>query len=135
MSIRFLNPHNVSHGETTIAACREASVRNRLTDVRRLAGDASAFPERAVGFQPASEITLTTEDVETALTIAPGTTATLRFDAAAADGSSDKTVTATNAVYLGPAEDLGDVKSGPGVARMQFVCYSSDGSTNPISVA
>lgn len=135
MSIRFLNPHNVTHGETTIAKCREASVSNRMSDVRRLAGDAEAYPTRAVGFQPASEISIVTEDVAQALSIAPGTKATLSFDVKAGDGGDDKTVTATNALYLGPAEDLGDAKSGPGVATMQFTCYSSDGSTNPISIA
>ena len=56
MSIRFLNPHNVTHGAAAISKCREASVRNRLSDVRRLAGDAEAYPTRAVGFLPESEI-------------------------------------------------------------------------------
>jgi len=135
MSIRFLDPHNVTHGETSIAQCRQASVNNRLSDVRRLAGDAEAFPTRAVGLQPASEVTIVTEDVAQALSIAPGTTATLSFDVKAADGGDDKTVTASNAVYLGPSEDLSGAKSGPGIATMQFVCASSDGSTNPISIA
>ncbi|HUU42666.1 MAG TPA: hypothetical protein VMX57_02745 [Planctomycetota bacterium] len=135
MSIRFLNPHNVTHGEAGIAKCREASVRSRAGDVRRLSADAKPFPVRTVALQPVSEITLVTEDVVQALAIAPGTTATLSFDVSAADGSADKTVTATNAVYLGPAEDLGGAKSGPGVASMQFVCHSSDGNTNPISIA
>ena len=40
-----------------------------------------------------------------------------------------------NAVYLGPVEDYGEEKSGPGVARMHFVCWSSTGSTNPISMS
>ena len=80
MSIRFLNPHNVTHGETSIAKCREASVSNRLSDVRRLAGDAERYPATTVGFQPASEISIVTEDVAQALSIAPGTQATLSFD-------------------------------------------------------
>ena len=135
MSIRFLDPHNVTHGETSIAKCREATVNNRLSDVRRLAGDAEKYPTTTVGFQPAGEISIVTEDVAQALSIAPGTQATLSFDVKADDGGSDKTVTATGALYLGPAENLGTAKAGPGVATMQFVCASSDGSTNPISIA
>ena len=135
MSVRFLNPHNVTHGVNAIANCREVSVSNRLADVRRLVGDANVFPERVAGFQPASEVTLVTEDVAQALSIAPGTSATLSFDVKAADGGADKTVTGVNAVYLGPVENMGDAKFGPGVATMQFVCYSSDGTTNPISIA
>jgi hypothetical protein len=135
MSIRFLNPHNVAHGVNTISACREARVSNRMSDVRRLGGDGEAYATSVVGFQPAAEVTIVTEDVAQALSIAPGTKTTLSFDVKAADGGDDKTITAANAVYLGPAEDLGDAKSGPGVATMQFVCHSSDGSTNPISIA
>jgi hypothetical protein len=135
MSIRFLSPHNVAHGANAISNCREARVTNRLSDVRRLVGDAEAYATRIVGFQPAGEVTIVTEDVAQALSIAPGTSATLSFDVKAADGASDKTVTAVNAVYLGPVEDLGDARSGAGVATMQFVCHSADGSTNPISIA
>ena len=48
---------------------------------------------------------------------------------------SDKTVTGANAVYLGPVEELGEARSGAGSATMQFVCWCSDGSSNPISIA
>jgi hypothetical protein len=134
MSIRFLSPHNVAHGANAIAKCREARVSNQLRDVRRLAGDSEAYAKRVAGFQPAAEVTVVTEDVAQALAIAPGTKATLSFDVKAADGTGDKTVTAANAVYLGPAEDLGDGRSGAAVATMHFACHSSDGSTNPISI-
>ncbi|HUW57948.1 MAG TPA: hypothetical protein VMZ92_15005 [Planctomycetota bacterium] len=135
MSVRFLNPHNVSHGEESISKCRQASVRSRFTEVRTLFGDASPFPERSAGFQPVCEIDVVTEDVVKALSIAPGTTAALSFDVADAEGGDDKTVTGANAVYMGPVEDVGRDKSGPATATMHFVCYSSDGSTNPISIA
>lgn len=134
MSVRFLNPHNVSHGETSISKCREASVQSRFAEVKNLFGDGSAYPERSAGFQPVCEIDIVTEDIVQALSIAPGTSASLSFDVADAEGGSDKTITGANAVYMGPVENLGDVKSGPGTATMHFVCYSSDGSTNPISI-
>ena len=135
MSVRFLNPHNVVHGEETIAKCREASIRSRFTEVSTLFGDASPYPQRSAGFQPVCEIDIVTEDIANALSIAPGTTASLSFDVADAEGGDDKTVTGTHAVYMGPVEDLSGAKSGPGTATMHFVCYSSDGSTNPISIA
>lgn len=135
MSVKLLNPHNVSHGEQMIAACRQASIRVRFAEVRNLFGDAAAFPKRTAGFQPVCEVDLVTEDVVMALSIAPGTTAALSFDVADAEGGSDKTITGANAVYMGPADEVGDQKAGPGTAMMQFVCYSSDGSSNPISIA
>jgi len=135
MAIRVLNPHNVKHGANAIAACREARVSNRLADVRRLAGDGEAWATRVAGFQPEADVTIVTEDVAQALAIAPGTKAALSFDVRAADGGADKTVTAANAVYLGPVEDLGGAKSGPGAAAMRFACASTDGSANPISIA
>ena len=107
MSVRFLNPHNVTHGSNAIAKCREASIRARFSEVKHLFGDGSAFAKRAAGFRPGCELSLVTEDVARALSTAPGTTATLSFNVADAEGGADKTVTAANAVYLGPAEDLG----------------------------
>ena len=134
MSVRFLNPHDVSHGQEAISKCREASISSRFTEVRTLFGDASPYPQRSAGFQPVCEIDIVTEDIVKALSIAPGTTASLSFDIADAEGGNDKTVTGTNAVYMGPVEDVGKAKSGPATATMHFVCYSSDGSTNPISI-
>ena len=135
MSVKFLNPHNVSHGEETIAKCRQATIRTRFARVKELFGDGGAYPERAVGLEPSSEITIVTEDIVKAAAIAPGTTASLSFDVADAEGGNDKTVTGANAVYLGPVEELGEAKSGAASATMQFVCWSSDGSSNPISIA
>ena len=135
MSVRFLNPHNVSHGQEGISKCREASISSRFTEVKTLFGDASPYPERSAGFQPVCEIDIVTEDIVEALSIAPGTTASLSFDVADAEGAGDKTVTGTNAVYMGPVEGLSGAKSGPGAATMHLVCYSSDGLTYPISIA
>jgi hypothetical protein len=103
--------------------------------VRQLIGDDAVFPEAAAGFEPHCEIEIVTEDVEAALSIVPGTKATLTFDVSDAEGGSDKTVTGVNAVYLGPVEDFGELKAGPGVAVMHFVCWSSTGSSNPISMS
>ena len=135
MSVRFLNPHNVVHGEETIAKCREAFIRSRFAEVKNLFGDASPYPQRSAGFQPVCEIDIVTEDIVKALSIAPGTMAPLSFDVVDAEGGDDKIVTGSKAVYMGPVEDVGEVKSGPATATMHFVCYSSDGSTNPISIA
>jgi hypothetical protein len=134
MSVRFLNPHNVKHGTTAVEKCVEARVENRIREAKRLYGDGSAWPKRVAAIGLASEIHLVTEDVVTALSIAPGTTATLTFDAADAEGGSDKTVSCANAVYLGPVGELGDVKAGAGRAVMHFVCWSAGGG-NPISIS
>lgn len=135
MSVRFLSPHNVTHGGNGITKCREANVSSRFTDVRHLFGDGSAYSERSAGFQPVCEITIVTEDTVAALsTIAPGTKASLSFDVADAEGGDDKTVTGANAVYMGPVEGFATEESGPASANMHFVCYSSDGSTSPISI-
>ena len=135
MSVRFVNPHNVSHGAASIAKCREAKVSSRCAEVRQLIGDDAVFPEAAAGFEPHGEIEIVTEDVAAALSIVPGTKATLTFDVGDGEGGGDKTVTGVNAVYLGPAEDFGEPKAGPGVATMHFVCWSSTGSSNPISMS
>ena len=135
MSVRFLNPHNVVHDEETIAKCREVSISHRLTEIKTLFGDGFLYPTCAAGFQPVCDIHVVTEDIVQALSIAPGTAASLSFDVADAEGGDDKTVTGTHAVYMGPAEEVGGDKSGPATATMHFVCYSSDGSTNPISIA
>ena len=135
MSVRFLNPHNVTHGTKAITKCREVSVGARLGEVKDLFGDGEAFAKHAAGFRPACEVTLVTEDVAAALSIAPGTAAALTFDVADAEGGSDKTVTASNAVCMGPTEDFGGGKFGPGSANLRFLCTSPDGSTNPISIS
>jgi len=134
MSVKFLNPHNVTHGAESIERCRQALLRARFAEVRNLFGDGAPFPRRAAGFEPVSEIDIVTEDIVKAISIAPGTCATLSFHVADAEGGSDKTVTGANAVYLGPVEEVGEAKSGPAVATMHFVCWSSNGSTNPISI-
>lgn len=135
MSVRFLNPHNVLHGAVTIAKCREARVSSQCAEVRQLIGDDAVFPEAVEATEPHCEIEIVTEDVVAALSIVPGTKSTLTFDAADAEGGDDVTVTGLNAVYLGPSEDFGETKAGPGVATMRFVCWSSTGSTNPISIS
>ena len=135
MSVRFLNPHNVSHGAASIAKCREATVRSRCAEVRELIGDDAVFPQAAAGLAPHCDVEIVTEDVSAALSIVPGTKATLSFDVADAEGGDDKTVTALNAVYLGPSEEFAGAKKGPALAMMHFVCWSSTGSTNPISMS
>ena len=102
MSVRFLNPHDVTHGSQGIANCRQARIQARFAEVKSLFGDAKAFPMRAAGFEPVAEIDLVTEDVVKALSIAPGTCATLSFHVADAQGGTDKTITGANAVYMGP---------------------------------
>jgi len=134
MSVRFLNPHDVTHGSQGIANCRLARIRVRFTEVKSLFGDAKAFAMRAAGFEPVAEIEIVTEDVVKAASIAPGTCATLVFHAADAQGGTDKTVTGANAVYMGPAEEMGEAKSGAGTATMRFVCWYTNGSSNPISI-
>jgi hypothetical protein len=134
MSVRFLNPHAVTHGSQGIANCRQARIRARFTEVKSLFGDGKAFPTRAAGFEPVAEIDLVTEDVVKAVTIAPGTCATLVFHVADAQGGTDKTITGVNAVYMGPVEEMGEAKSGAGTATMHFVCWSTSGATNPISI-
>jgi hypothetical protein len=134
MSVRFLNPHNVMHGSNAIGKCREASVSARFGEVKSLFGDASAFSKRSAGFRPTCEITLVTEDVAKALSIAAGATAALSFNVADAEGGADKTISAANATCLGPAEEFAGGKSGAGVATLQFVCWSASGG-NPISVS
>jgi|GEM_PF-3524051 hypothetical protein len=135
MSVRFLNPHDVTHGSQGIANCRQARIQARFAEVKSLFGDAKAFPMRAAGFEPVAEIDLVTEDVVKALSIAPGTCATLSFHVADAQGGTDKTITGANAVYMGPVEEMGEAKSGAGTATMHFVCWSTTGGTNPISIA
>ena len=97
-------------------------------------GDASAFAKRAAGLRPGCEVTIVTEDVTKALSIAPGATAALSFNVADAEGGADKTITAANATYLGPAEDFAGGKSGPGTATLRFACWSANGG-NPITVS
>jgi len=135
MSVKFLNPHNVTHGSASIAKCRRALIRARFAEVRHLFGDGAAFPRRAAGFEPVCEIDIVTEDIVKALSIAPGTCGSLSFDVADAEGGADKTVTGADAVYMGPVEEMGEVKSGPAVATMHFVCWSSNGTTHPIGIA
>ena len=135
MSIRFFNPHKVTHGAVSIANCREASVRQRAGDVAHLIGDAKAFPACTAAFGPVTELDILTEDVAAALAIAPGACAALSFKLADAQGGADKTVTAQNAVYLGAAETFAGGKPEAGPAAMRFACSSSDGGTNPLSIA
>jgi hypothetical protein len=132
MSVRFLNPKNVTHGTQVIAKVREVRVESRMTDVRRYFGDGSAFAKLAAAFRPAVEIELVCEDAGAALAISPGATATLSFQVVDAETGATKTVAATNATYVGPSGHFGGPKQGPAVATMPFACWSSTGA-NPIS--
>ena len=135
MSVRFLNPHNVKHGTTTIAKCREAVVNARCGEAKGLRGDGQAYASRVAALDPRSEVEVVTEDVALALTLALGRKASLTFDLVDAEGGTDKTVTCANAVYLGPAEELHDAKPGPSTATLRFECASADGVVNPISIS
>ena len=134
MSIRFLNPHNVSHGGVSIAKCREVTLSNRASDVRSLFGDGSCYAERVAPFRVVCEIHVVTEDVITALAITPGADASFSFNMADAEGGDDRTINGSHAVYAGPVEKIEKGKPGPGLATMRFVCRSSNGSDNPITI-
>ncbi len=133
MSMRFLNPKNVTHGAQAIAKVREVRVEARMTDVRRYFGDGAAFAKRAAAFRPAVEIAVVTEDVTQALSISPGATAALSFQVVDAETGATKTIGAANATYVGPSEEFAGAKSGPGVATMPFACWSASGG-NPITI-
>jgi hypothetical protein len=135
MSVRFLNPHNVKHGSTAIAKCREATVAARCAEVKPLRGDGAAFATCVAAFDPRCEVDIVTEDVSAALSLSIGRKAALTLDVADAEGGADKTITCANAVYLGPTESLREAKSGPAAATLRFECQSANGVTNPISIS
>ena len=133
MSVRYLNPKNVTHGTQSIAKVREVRVDARATEVRRWFGDGAANAKLAAAFQPAVEVSVVTEDAAQALSIAPGATATLSFQVSDAETGATKTIAAACATYVGPSEGFGGPRSGPAVATMPFACWSTTGA-NPISV-
>ena len=85
MSVRYLNPKNVTHGTQSITKVREVRVDARATEVRRWFGDGAANAKLAAALQPAVEVSVVTEDAAQALSIAPGATATLSFQVSDAE--------------------------------------------------
>ncbi len=134
MSVRFLNPRNVTHGGQPIAKVREVRVDARMADVRRYFGDGAAWPKHAAAFRPTVDVTVVTEDATRPLTLSPGLTAELRFEVTDAETGATKTITAVAATYVGPSEEFGGPKSGPAVATMPFACWNPTGG-NPISIS
>ncbi len=133
MSVRFLNPKNVTFGAQAIAKVSEARVDARATEVRQYFGDGSPYPKRTAAFQPAVEITLVAEDVTQALALSPGATAALSFQVTDAETGATKTISAATATYVGPSGDFGGSKRGPATATLPFACWSMSGG-NPITI-
>lgn len=133
MSVRFLNPKNVTHGGQAIAKVREVRVDARMTDVRRYFGDGAVYPKYTAAFRPTVDVTVVTEDTSRPFSLTPGVTSALSFQVADAETGATKTITAVAATYVGPSGEFGGPKSGPGVATMPFACWNpADG--NPITI-
>ncbi len=134
MSVRFLNPKNVTHAGQPIAKVREVRIDARMTDVRRYYGDGAAYPKHTAAFLPTVDITVVTEDAMRPFTLVAGLTAELRFEVIDAETGATKTITAVAATYVGPSEEFGGPKSGPAVATMPFACWNPAGG-NPITIS
>lgn len=133
MSVRYLNPKNVTFAGQPIAKVREVRVESRMSEVRRYFGDGAAQAKHVAMFRPVVDVTVSTEDATQPLSLTPGLTAALSFQVVDAETGAVKTITAAYASYVGPSQEFGGVKAGPGVATMPFACWNPAGG-NPISV-
>ncbi len=135
MTVRLINPHNVSFAGESLPGCCEARVLVRPTRVRRGRDDGKRFDSHVEVNAPIYVIEIDCLDVLAATGVTPGQSGALSFTVDEADGSGSISVSAANAVMIGQRTRFRNQADGLSVTTLRFECRSASGSSAPVSIS
>lgn len=127
-----MNWASVQHGTTAITRVDSVSI-NTNTTLTPYMGDVDVWPSAVVATSNAASVTIQSSDPATLMGIGPGSVGTLT-----ATNKDAKKQTGGDIVYTIVNAVAGEVQTTGSHAQysnatITFQCFSTDGSTNPIS--
>ena len=135
MTVRLINPHEVSFGEADLPGCSEARLVVRPLRVRRNRNDGDRYESYVEVEGRRYVIEVDCQDVPAATSLTTGQEDSLSFAADKADGSGSVSVTAANAVLVRQQTHFRNEAKGLSMTTLEFECRSSSGSSVPVSIS
>ena len=134
MTVRLVNPQDVSFAGTSLPGCREVRLITAARGLRWDAGDGEIHESHVEASRPRHFVEIVCEDVVSALGVTAGARGALSFKVAQADGSGTVSVSTASAVATGGRTRFRNEAAGVSVTTLRFVCRSVDGVSSPISI-
>ena len=135
MTVRLVNPHEVSFAGGSLPGCREARLLVNPAKVREGRDDGDRFDSAIEVETPRHVIEIDCEDVPAATGLSVGQSGALSFTVDKADGSGSVSVSAANAVLVRQETRFRNHADGLSVTTLRFECRSSSGSSIPVSIS
>ena len=127
----YTNVTSCTHNSVTLKEVQSITINNTVNS-NMARGDGDVYPD--LGFvQSADLITVTVELEDLSIATAIGDDSNLAFTTVGKGSGSNITITCANAVCTGREINANHAEKDS--MTLTFECYSSDGSTNPISQA
>jgi len=135
VTVRLINPHEVTFAGSALPGCREARLIVKPGDLREERGDGECYDSHVEVEHPSTILEIDCEDVEAAVQVTPGTSGALSFTVEKADGSGTVSVSAGSAVAAGHSTRFRNEAEGVSVTTLRFVCRSASGVSKPVSIS
>ena len=133
VTVRMVNPHEVSFAGEGLSGCREARLTVRPRRVRGSAGDGQRYETHVEVEGPRHVIEIDSEDAGAAK-VGLGDRGALSFEVEKADGSGTVSVSAGNAVVVGQKTRFLNETEGVSVTTVRFLCQLGWDGSEPVSI-
>ena len=134
MTVRLINPQEVTFKGESLPGCREARLLVRPTRVERGRNDGDRYDNAVEVRSPATVIEVDCLDVPTAAGLTVGESGSLSFTVEKADGSGSVSVSASSAALVGQRTRFRNETDGFSVTTLRFACRSATGNSAPVSI-
>ena len=135
MTVRLVNPHNVSFAGEDLPGCREARLLVRPAQIRREHSDGKRFEDHVEVNAPIYVIEIDCLDVPAATDVTPGQSGALSFTVDEADGSGSISVSASSTIMVAQRTRFRNQADGLSVTTLRFECRSISGTSVPVSIS